>query len=103
MPLSNKLECGQLIVRSGLRRLMGACVVVTSGGLGKTADPFTKIPRNPTVFAQWVCTVVEWLLCRHGCASWPVLGSQIYAVAGASVCGMRLSCGVHSAYEAHPR
>lgn len=77
MPLSNKLECGQLIVRSGLCRLMDACVVVTSGGLGKTADPFTKIPRNPTVVVQWFCAVAEWVLCRHGCASWPVLGSQI--------------------------
>ena len=85
-PLRNKLECGRLLVRSGPCGLMGVCMVVPGRGMCQTADPFTKIPRNPAVFEQWVCTLVEWLLCRHECASWPVLGSQF--------CGLGWSVGV---------
>ena len=65
---------------------MGVCVVVPGGGFRQTVDPFTKIPRNLAVFAQWVCTLAEWMLCRRGCASWPVLGTQI--------CGVGWSVGV---------
>ena len=65
------------VARSGLCGLMGVCVVVPGGGFRQTVDPFTKIPRNLAVFAQWVCTLAEWMLCRRGCASWPVLGRQV--------------------------
>ena len=74
------------VARSGLCGLMGVCVVVPGGGFRQTVDPFTKIPRNLAVFAQWVCTLAEWMLCRRGCASWPVLGTQI--------CGVGWSVGV---------
>ena len=63
-PLRNKRECGQLLVRSGLCGLMDVRVVVPGGNFRQTADPFIKIPRNPAVFAQWVCTLAEWLACR---------------------------------------
>ena len=59
-PLRNKLKCGQLLVRSGLCGLKDVYVVLPGGGFRQTADPFTKIPRNLAVFAQWVCTLVEW-------------------------------------------
>ena len=75
-----------MLVRSGLRGLMGVYVVVPSEGLRQTADSFTKIPRNLAVLAQWVCTLAEWHVRRHGCASWPMLGSQI--------CGLGWSVGV---------
>ena len=51
-PLRNKLECGQLVARSGLCGLNGVYVAVPGGVFRQTADPFTKNPRNPAVFAQ---------------------------------------------------
>ena len=65
---------------------MGVYVVVPSEGLRQTADSFSKNPRNPAIFAQWACTLAEWPGRRYGCASWPVLGSQI--------CGLGWSVGV---------
>ena len=56
---------------------MGVYVVVPNEGLRQTADSFSKNPRNPAVFAQWVCTLAEWLLCCHGCSSWSVLGTRV--------------------------
>ena len=93
-PPRYKQECGRLIVGSGPCGLMGVCVAVLGDDFRQIADPFAKKPRNSAVFAQWVCTLVEWLACCHRCTSWPVLGSQICALAGASVSGMGLSRGV---------
>ena len=72
-----------------MRGAKGMCVVVPGGFIRQTADPFAKILRFSAVFAQWVCTLAEWLLCRYGCASWPVLGSQ--------KCGLGWSVGVWNA------
>ena len=80
--LLEQVKVWSAVARSGLRGLMGVCVVVPGGGFRQTVDPFTKIPRNLAVFAQWVCTLAEWMLCRRGCASWPVLGTQICGVGG---------------------
>ena len=60
----------------------GTCVVVPGGFIRQTAVPFAKIPRFSAVFAQWVCTLAEWMLHRYGCASWSVLGTQICGVGG---------------------
>lgn len=68
-PLRNKRDCGRLIVRSGLCGHVGVYVVVPSEGLCQTADPFTIIPRNPAVFAQWVCTLVDRHVHRHCCSA----------------------------------
>jgi len=69
-----------------MRGAKGMCVVVPGGLIRQTAVPFAKISRFSAVFAQWVCTLAEWPGRRHGCASWPVLGSQI--------CGLGWSVGV---------
>ena len=84
--LLEQVKVWSAVARSGLCGLMGVCVVVPGGGFRQTVDPFTKIPRNLAVFAQWVCTLAEWMLCCRGCASWPVLGTQI--------CGVGWSVGV---------
>ena len=114
------------VARSGLCGLMGVCVVVPGGGVRQTVDPFTKIPRN----LAWGCAQVvdglfmrllsrplgvvriRWGICRPGwCGCCVVvdvprgrcLGLRYAALAGALVCGMGLSRGVHSSYEAYPR
>ena len=84
--LLEQVKMWSAVARSGLCGLMGVCVVVPGGGFRQTVDPFTKIPRNLAVFAQWVCTLAEWMLHRYGCASWSVLGTQI--------CGVGWSVGV---------
>ena len=84
--LLEQVKVWSAVARSGLCGLMGVCVVVPGGGFRQTVDPFTKIPRNLAVFAQWVCTLAEWMLHRYGCASWSVLGTQI--------CGVGWSVGV---------
>ena len=80
--LLEQVKMWSAVARSGLCGLMGVCVVVPGGGFRQTVDPFTKIPRNLAVFAQWVCTLAEWMLHRYGCASWSVLGTQICGVGG---------------------
>ena len=84
--LLEQVKVWSAVARSGLCGLMGVCVVVPGGGFRQTVDPFTKIPRNLAVFAQWVCTLAEWMLHRYGCASWSVLGTKI--------CGVGWSVGV---------
>jgi len=84
--LLEQVKVWSAVARSGLYGLMGVCVMVPGGCFRQTVDPFTKIPRNLAVFAQWVCTLAEWMLCRRGGASWPVLGTQI--------CGVGWSVGV---------
>ena len=66
--LLEQVKVWSAVARSGLCGLMGVCVVVPGGGFRQTVDPFTKIPRNLAVFAQWVCTLAEWMLHRYGCA-----------------------------------
>lgn len=85
------------VARSGLCGLMGVCVVVPGGGFRQTVDPFTKIPRNLAVFAQWVCTLAEWLAAVMDVPRGLCLGVRYAALAGASVSGMGFSRGVHSA------
>lgn len=77
-----------------------------SGPGGIFAKPQTHSPKFHEIWPFWLNGSALW---RNGCCAvmdvprGRCLGVRYAALAGASVCGMGLSRGVHSAYEAYPR